>query len=79
MTELTLRRADGVRPGKRRIGDWLQALLHVVARERRARRAASDHAKLDDHLLPDIGLARDQIERAVRGRLKREEVPRWHV
>lgn len=70
MTELTLRRADGVRPGKRRIGDWLRAQLRAVARERRARCAASDHAKRDDHLLRDIGLARDQIDRARLARWK---------
>lgn len=55
------RRGAAILGEVRRLGSGLGALLRLVAREREVRRA-----QLDDRLLADIGLARDQIERAVR-------------
>jgi uncharacterized protein YjiS (DUF1127 family) len=42
------------------------AVLRRIAREREARRAAACLDRLDDRLLADVGLARDQILDAAR-------------
>lgn len=44
----------------------IAAFWRRQAGERAARRAARELSRLDDHLLRDIGLARSQIDYAVR-------------
>jgi uncharacterized protein YjiS (DUF1127 family) len=79
MTEVTIQAADGIRTEERRIGDWFRWRLHAVAREHRARGAAKDLAQYNDRLLRDIGLERDQVEFAVRGKLRQAEASRWRI
>jgi uncharacterized protein YjiS (DUF1127 family) len=54
------------------IGRWI---ARAILRERAIRRATEELANLDDHLLRDIGISRQDIRDVVReGRL-----PRWRV
>jgi uncharacterized protein YjiS (DUF1127 family) len=83
--------ADQPRPGTEPSKSWAQTLLMaparaatVIAREFAARRAMSKLAALDDRLLRDIGIERDQIASvARRGRTLpsagdvRADVSRW--
>ncbi len=52
----------------------LKALVHSLAEARRAGQAARQLRAMDDHLLADIGIARDQIPAAVAGLVTRSEV-----
>ena len=60
----------GPRPRQGLIGrlfSRLAALRSTIEAEVRARRAATELAGLDDNMLRDIGVARGDIERIVRG------------
>ena len=83
--------ADQPRPGADPSRSWVETLLMAparvataIAREFAARRAMSKLAALDDRLLRDIGIERDQITSVARRGRKlassgdvRADVARW--
>ncbi|KPL51413.1 hypothetical protein ABB55_03535 [Prosthecomicrobium hirschii] len=73
---------DGFAPSL--IGRLLSGLAALAARAmtyRRRRRALAEIEQLDDYLLSDIGLHRDDLDEAIRNRswpVARRREERWH-
>jgi uncharacterized protein YjiS (DUF1127 family) len=67
-------------PGARRRQHWAARLRAILTRlisaakaELRARRAAAELARMDDCMLRDIGIARSEIESAVRRKTRESD------